>query len=90
MEAMTPFRSDTILVVVANPVDLLTSLCLQLSGLPPSRVLGSGTFLDTLRIRGILADDYAVCYPTTTSWTPGVLIVDLITLLICDTRFPST
>jgi L-lactate dehydrogenase len=54
--AMRPFRSDTLLLLVANPVDLLTSLALDLSGLPTSQVLGSGTFLDSARVRGLLAD----------------------------------
>ena len=56
MKAMRPFRSDTILLVVANPVDLLTSFVHELSGLPTSQVLGSGTFLDSVRIRGLLAE----------------------------------
>lgn len=56
IEAMTPFRSDTILLVVANPVDLLTSIAQELSGLPASQVLGSGTFLDSVRLRGLMAD----------------------------------
>jgi L-lactate dehydrogenase len=56
VRAMKPFRSDAILLVVANPVDLLTSLAQELSGLPPSQVLGSGTFLDSVRLRGMLAD----------------------------------
>lgn len=60
MEAMTPFRPDAILVVVSNPVDLMTTLCLQLSGLPPTRVLGSGTFLDSMRMRGLIADNRGV------------------------------
>ena len=55
VKAMKPFRSDTILLVVANPVDLLTSLAQELSGLPTSQVLGSGTFLDSVRLRGLLA-----------------------------------
>jgi L-lactate dehydrogenase len=58
---MKPFRSNTILLVVANPVDLLTSLAKELSGLPPSQVLGSGTFLDSVRLRGLLADKAGVC-----------------------------
>jgi len=56
VDAMRPLRSDAILLVVANPVDLLTSLARGLSRLPPAQVLGSGTFLDTLRMRGLLAD----------------------------------
>lgn len=52
---MKPFRSDTILLIVANPVDLLTSLAQELSGLQMSQVLGSGTFLDSVRLRGLMA-----------------------------------
>ena len=40
-----------ILLVVANPVDILTTVTLKLSGLPENRVLGSGTVLDTARLK---------------------------------------
>jgi L-lactate dehydrogenase len=55
IDAMKPFRSDTILLLVSNPVDVLTSCAQELSGLPKSQVIGCGTFLDTVRLRGILA-----------------------------------
>ncbi|KAG7409291.1 lactate dehydrogenase/glycoside hydrolase [Fusarium sp. MPI-SDFR-AT-0072] len=55
MEAMKPFRADTVLLIVANPVDLLTSLAKGMSGLPPSQVIGTGTALDTYRLRGMVA-----------------------------------
>lgn len=42
VNAMRTFRSDTLLLLVANPVDLLTSLALGLSGLPTSSSLGLG------------------------------------------------
>ncbi|KAJ5293567.1 hypothetical protein N7508_008388 [Penicillium antarcticum] len=58
--AMKPFESGTILLIVANPVDLLTSFAQEHSGLPASQVLGSGTFLDSVRLRGILADKAGV------------------------------
>ena len=44
-----------IIVVAANPVDLMTLAALRTSGLAPSRVLGSGTLLDTSRLRQALA-----------------------------------
>ncbi|MGF1478569.1 MAG: L-lactate dehydrogenase [Cyanophyceae cyanobacterium] len=47
---------DAILLVVSNPVDVLTYVSLHLSGLPPARVIGSGTVLDTGRFRYLLAD----------------------------------
>jgi malate/lactate dehydrogenase len=59
-EAMQPIRTDAILVLVANPVDILTHFAQQLSGLPKSQVFGSGTFLDTVRLRGILAKRFKV------------------------------
>jgi L-lactate dehydrogenase len=52
---MKPFRSDTILLLVANPVDVLTYFAQQFSELPKQQVIGSGTFLDSARLRGILA-----------------------------------
>jgi L-lactate dehydrogenase len=45
----------TILLLVANPVDILTHFARKLSGLPESQVLGTGTSLDSARLRGILA-----------------------------------
>jgi len=45
-----------IFLVVTNPVDLMTWLVQQLSGMPASRVIGTGTALDTARLRYYLAD----------------------------------
>ncbi|AMV70369.1 MULTISPECIES: L-lactate dehydrogenase [Lactobacillaceae] len=45
-----------IFVVAANPVDILTYAVWKLSGFPQSRVLGTGTSLDTARLRQSLAD----------------------------------
>ncbi len=44
-----------ILLIVANPVDIMTYVSLKLSGFPSSRVIGSGTVLDTARFRALLA-----------------------------------
>lgn len=40
-----------LLVVVTNPVDLMTRVAVDASGLPPGRVIGTGTMLDTARLR---------------------------------------
>src|SRR5438552_2938018 len=48
-------RENAYLVVVSNPVDVLTYLAVKRSGLPWQRVLGLGTQLDTARFRGYLA-----------------------------------
>ncbi|KAF1943478.1 l-lactate dehydrogenase-like protein [Clathrospora elynae] len=54
--AMQPISPHTILLLVANPVDILTYFARKLSGLPESQVLGTGTSLDSARLRGILAE----------------------------------
>jgi L-lactate dehydrogenase len=54
--AMRPLREDAIVVIVANPVDLLTYFAQQLSGLPRCQVFGSGTSLDSVRLRTALAE----------------------------------
>ncbi len=43
-----------IIVVVTNPVDVMTQLVAEASGLPPERVVGTGTMLDTARLRQVL------------------------------------
>jgi len=53
-------REKTYLVVVSNPVDVLTHLAVQRSGLPWQRVIGLGTQLDTARFRGYLAKALSV------------------------------
>jgi L-lactate dehydrogenase len=42
--------------MVTNPLDQLTALAQSLSGLPHNQVFGTGTFLDTLRLRSIIAE----------------------------------
>ncbi|XP_020112506.1 L-lactate dehydrogenase B-like isoform X1 [Ananas comosus] len=51
---------DALLLVVSNPVDVLTYVAWKLSGFPPNRVLGSGTNLDSSRFRSLLADHLEV------------------------------
>jgi len=46
---------EALLLVVSNPVDVLTYASLKVSGLPRSRVIGSGTVLDTSRFRSLLS-----------------------------------
>lgn len=48
-------RKDAVILVVSNPVDVLTYLAAQRLGLPASQVLGLGTQLDTIRFRSLIA-----------------------------------
>ena len=45
-----------IIIVASNPVDLMTYVVSEVSGLPKNKVIGSGTVLDTARLRYIMAD----------------------------------
>ena len=49
-----------ILLIVSNPVDILTYVALRLSGLPENRVIGSGTVLDTARMKYALGEHLRV------------------------------
>jgi L-lactate dehydrogenase len=47
---------EAILLLITNPVDVVTFVAQEISGLPHERVIGSGTVLDTSRLRNLLAD----------------------------------
>src|SRR5262245_32307005 len=49
-------KRDAIILVVSNPVDVLTYLATAKCGLPPSQVIGLGTMLDSSRFRSLIAD----------------------------------
>jgi L-lactate dehydrogenase len=51
---------NAILIVATNPVDIMTHVAQAVSGLPPERVIGSGTVLDTARFRSLLAGKLSV------------------------------
>ncbi|MGB9803144.1 L-lactate dehydrogenase [Desulfofundulus sp.] len=52
---LMPLGEDGILLMVTNPVDILTYAALRLTNLPPNRVIGSGTVLDSSRFRYLLS-----------------------------------
>jgi len=56
-------QADAVLVVVTNPVDILTHVAGTSGILPPERVIGTGTMLDTARFRSLLAEELD-CDPT--------------------------
>lgn len=53
-------NKDAILLIVANPVDILTYVAAKLSGYPENRVFGSGTVLDSARLKYILGEHLGV------------------------------
>lgn len=56
------YAPDAIHLVVSNPVDILTYAVVKLYGLPATRVVGSGTLLDTSRLRALLSEKTGKSY----------------------------
>ena len=54
------YNKDCIILVVANPLDVLTYLTLEYSKFPKHRVFGTGTILDTARFRYLLSQHFGV------------------------------
>ena len=54
------YAPDAIYIVVSNPVDILTYVFHKVSGLPESHIIGSGTILDTARLRARIAEYYNI------------------------------
>lgn len=57
---ITEYAKDSILLVVTNPMDILTYVAQKVSGFPKNRVLGSGTVLDTSRFRYLISEHCGV------------------------------
>lgn len=62
---------DCILLVVSNPVDILTYVAWKLSGLPKHRVIGSGTNLDSSRFRFLMSQRLGVAPTSCHGWIIG-------------------
>lgn len=54
------YNRDCILLVVTNPVDILTYVTCKVSGFSKNRVIGSGTVLDTARLKYLIGDNIGV------------------------------
>jgi L-lactate dehydrogenase len=62
---------DAVLVMVTNPVDVLTYAAFKFSGLPSRRVFGTGTVLDSSRLRDLLARHCGVAVQSVHAWIVG-------------------
>lgn len=51
---------DSILFMVTNPVDVMTSVALKYSGMDPTKVFGLGTHLDSMRLKALIASFFKV------------------------------
>jgi len=59
-DKIVPVAPKATYVIVSNPVDVLTYVFLKHTGLPEERVIGSGTVLDTARLRSRISEYYSV------------------------------
>lgn len=57
---ITRYAPEATYVIVSNPVDILTYTFCKCSGIPEERIIGSGTILDTARLRARLSEYYSV------------------------------
>jgi L-lactate dehydrogenase len=55
---ITKHAPNAVYVIVSNPVDILTYVFTKISGIPENRIIGSGTILDTARVRSRLAEHF--------------------------------
>ncbi len=75
IKSITPlimaYAPDATYVIVSNPVDILTYAFCKYSGLPENRVIGSGTILDTSRLRARLSEIYRINQKNVHSYVLG-------------------
>jgi len=71
VENIVAYNQECILLVVTNPVDILTYVTMKVSGFPPSRVIGSGTVLDTARLKYLLGRHLGVDFRNVHSFIIG-------------------
>ena len=57
---ITKYAPHAIYIIVSNPVDILTYVFTKVSGIPEKQIIGSGTILDTARLRARLAEYYSI------------------------------
>ncbi len=57
---ITKYAPNAVYLIVSNPVDILTYAMCKLSGVPEHRIIGSGTILDTARLRARLSEFYSI------------------------------
>ena len=57
---ITKYAPDAIYLIVSNPVDILTYVFHKITNIPANRIIGSGTILDTSRVRSYLAKHFDI------------------------------
>lgn len=60
IQSMQPINKQAIIIMVTNPVDIMAYVAQHIAGLPKEQVIGSGTWLDTQRLRTAIARQTAI------------------------------
>ena len=68
---ITRYAPDSTYMIVANPVDIMTYAFTKFSGIPEDRILGSGTILDTARLRARLSEYYNINHQNVHAYVLG-------------------
>ncbi|HLV54055.1 MAG TPA: L-lactate dehydrogenase [Actinotalea caeni] len=71
MPQLVEVAPEAIIVMVTNPVDVITYVAQKLTGAAPERLFGSGTVLDTARLRGLLASRCGVAVQNVHAYIVG-------------------
>ena len=71
LKSIVTVNTECILLIVSNPVDVLTYVALKASGFPPARVIGTGTVLDTARLKYLVGEKLGVDYRNVHSFIIG-------------------
>jgi L-lactate dehydrogenase len=71
VQNMVPINPHAIIIVVSNPVDIMTVVVQRVAGLPRSQVFGSGTLLDTQRLCGLVAQKLGVSEQSVNAYIIG-------------------
>ncbi|MCC8043475.1 MAG: L-lactate dehydrogenase [Oscillospiraceae bacterium] len=58
--SIVKYAPDAIYIIVSNPIDILTYQFFKTSGLPANHILGSGTTLDTARLRSRISETFGI------------------------------
>lgn len=65
------YAPDAVYILVSNPVDVLTYVFHKISGIPEERIIGSGTILDTSRVRAYIAEKFDISPKTIHAYVLG-------------------
>lgn len=68
---LAPINPQAILIMVTNPLDALTTIAQKISGLPQNQVFGAGTFLDSQRLRSLIAQEVNVSEQSVNAYIIG-------------------